>query len=126
MCNKSSFIVAADVMCSASDFSYTANTHSVNFGFKKQVPTNFFIHFFMIGNLGHITIDFWVLNETIVITVFIIDSTYTLHRRTRLSQHKKSLIAIPRTSGMSHIYIHTYTVLNEPLIYIKLFFPEQT
>ena len=65
MCNKSSFIVATDVMCGASDFSYTANTHSVNLSFKKQVPTNFFIHFFMVGNLGHIEIDFWVLNETI-------------------------------------------------------------
>jgi len=62
MCNKSCFIIAADVMCSASDFSNTANTHSVNLNFKNRVPI--FIHFFMVGNLGHMVIDFWVLNET--------------------------------------------------------------
>lgn len=45
MCNTSCFIVAADVMCSASDFFHAANTDLVNFSFKKHAPTNIFIHF---------------------------------------------------------------------------------
>lgn len=31
-----------------------------------------------------------------------------------------------RELPVCHIYIHTYTVRNEPFIYIILFFPQQT
>jgi len=33
-------------MHSASDFSYIANTHSENYGFKNHISTSFFVTFF--------------------------------------------------------------------------------